>query len=254
MLASEASLGLDGRVLLWGTLAIGLHVSVALALPAAETKRAPPPAAVWMDLGCAAPTTGADKPTGTPHAGAFAAAPPPPARRAQLRPSQPRPATVARAEPTRARRAPEPSAPAAAASDPETTDAVAGAAQPTGAGAEHAARTGAGDGPSWSGAGGTLAAGEPVAHGPDLLAYGAPCAGYFPAKARASHGEVQLALDVDARGHAQASAVLAEQPGGQGFASAARACARRLIFAPAMTRSGAHVAGHARVKLRFDRR
>jgi hypothetical protein len=93
-----------------------------------------------------------------------------------------------------------------------------------------------------------------AAHGPGLLAFDSPCAGYFPAHANADHGEVQLSVDVDARGQARASTVLIEQPLHQGFGSAARACARQLHFAPAITDSGAAVPGHAKLKLRFDRR
>jgi outer membrane biosynthesis protein TonB len=93
-----------------------------------------------------------------------------------------------------------------------------------------------------------------LGRGPALLALGNPCTGYFPEDAHADHGEVQLDVTVDASGHTHASAVLAEQPLGQGFASAARDCARRLEFAPAVSEHGAPMAGHARLKLRFKRR
>jgi TonB family protein len=99
-----------------------------------------------------------------------------------------------------------------------------------------------------------LGASGGAAHGPGLLAFDSPCAGYFPARANADHGEVQLSIDVDARGQTRASTVLIEQPRNQGFGIAARACARQLHFAPAITDSGAAVPGHAKLKLRFDRR
>ncbi len=92
-----------------------------------------------------------------------------------------------------------------------------------------------------------------LVHGPVLRAARGGCTGYFPADARSGHGEVEIDVNVDAGGHARASSVLNEQPFGQGFGSAARGCVRTLEFAPAVDRSGAAVAGHAKLRLRFDR-
>jgi hypothetical protein len=100
---------------------------------------------------------------------------------------------------------------------------------------------------------GTLAAASNRTRGPALLAHGSPCAGYFPAQAQTAQGEVQIAVEVDPQGRARASAVLVEQPYGQGFGSAARACAARLKFAPAVDAAGSVVAGQAKLKLRFLR-
>lgn len=97
-----------------------------------------------------------------------------------------------------------------------------------------------------------VSAGRDLVHGPILRA-ATGCAGYFPADARAGHGEVEIDVTVDARGHARASQVLNEQPWGQGFGVAARGCVRTLSFAPAVDRSGAAISGHAKLRLRFDR-
>jgi hypothetical protein len=93
-----------------------------------------------------------------------------------------------------------------------------------------------------------------VFRGPALLAAGDLCASYFPAHAHVDRGEVQIDVEVDASGRAHASAVMVEAPLGQGFAGAARECARWLRFAPALSQLGAPVAGHAKLKLRFKRR
>lgn len=88
---------------------------------------------------------------------------------------------------------------------------------------------------------------------PRLLAARDPCAGYFPGASSAKHGQVQLAIDVDAQGHAHAREVLLELPRGEGFESAAKACAAQLHFAPALDSDGHPVSGHARIALRFER-
>ena len=89
---------------------------------------------------------------------------------------------------------------------------------------------------------------------PLLLAAGDLCAAYFPAHAEADRGEVQIEVVVDASGRAEPREVLIEAPLNQGFAGAARECARWLRFAPAMSESGAPTVGHAKLKLRFKRR
>ena len=96
-------------------------------------------------------------------------------------------------------------------------------------------------------------AGAPV-QGPRLLAAGNPCAGYFPAGAHVAHGRVQVEVEVSANGRIATTRVLAEQPLGEGFAGAARACAAdRLQFTPARSSQGTPVEGHARLLLSFDR-
>jgi TonB family protein len=89
--------------------------------------------------------------------------------------------------------------------------------------------------------------------GPQLLATRDPCAGYFPGTAAANRGDVQLAIDVDAQGHARAREIMLESPRGQGFEKAAKACASQLRFAPALDTQGHPVSGRARIALRFHR-
>jgi outer membrane biosynthesis protein TonB len=136
----------------------------------------------------------------------------------------------------------------ALAAGPRALDAEGGSA----AGGAQRART---SGATGSGTGGSgTGAASATSHGPALLALGNPCSAFFPAQADADRGEVQLEVEVDASGHAHASAVLLELPHGQGFAGAARECARQLQFAPAMSQGGAPTTGHAKLKLRFKRR
>ena len=123
----------------------------------------------------------------------------------------------------------------------------AGTSTALGAAAGSSAATGSAPGEAGASTSGTGRA-------PALLAAGDLCAPFFPDRAEADRGEVQIEVEVDAGGHAHASAVLIEAPLNQGFASAARECARRLRFAPAMSESGAPVIGHAKLKLRFKRR
>jgi hypothetical protein len=96
-------------------------------------------------------------------------------------------------------------------------------------------------------------AGGAAAHGPGLIARGSPCFRFFPAQARVLAGEVQIEVNVDAAGHSHASRILVESPRGQGFASAASACARQLTFAPAADAAGLPVAGRAKLLLKFRR-
>ena len=136
--------------------------------------------------------------------------------------------------------------PSAPASTPDTTEGVAGdaAEQPAGGGGGSAATAIAG-GESGTGQG------QGLAHGPGLIADGAPCKGYFPAQARADEGEVRIEVTVDESGHARATTVLAEIPRDNGFGVAASACANHLHFDPAMDHGGARVAGRAKLLLRF---
>lgn len=93
-----------------------------------------------------------------------------------------------------------------------------------------------------------------AAHGPQLVTAGAdPCAGLFPWHAEVSRGQVTLELAVDRAGHALPTAVVAESPPEQGFARAARDCARRLRFVAAVNEAGQPVAARSRVRLAFAR-
>jgi outer membrane biosynthesis protein TonB len=89
--------------------------------------------------------------------------------------------------------------------------------------------------------------------GPRLLASHDPCAGFFPGTAEASRGQVQLSVDVDAQGHPHPTHTLLELPRGQGFESAAKACAAHLHFAPALDAQGHPVSARARIALKFER-
>ena len=108
--------------------------------------------------------------------------------------------------------------------------------------------------PSGTGADGTDQAGGGVAaQGPTLIAAFDPCFGYFPADSRAAHGEVQVDLQVGADGRPTETHITSELPRGEGFAGAARACARSLRFEPARSSSGVAISGAARLLLSFER-
>lgn len=94
---------------------------------------------------------------------------------------------------------------------------------------------------------------DELRHGPGLLTASSPCRGFFPAEATVRSGAVQIAVHVDATGHATLSRLLTELPLGQGFGPAARACAAALRFAPAVNHEGVAVAGEAKLELRFSR-
>lgn len=108
-----------------------------------------------------------------------------------------------------------------------------------------------------NGTGGTAAANGQGAgallRAPRLLATRDPCAGFFPGTAEASRGQVQLSVDVDAQGRPHPTQTLLELPRGQGFESAAKACAAHLHFAPALDAQGHPVSARARIALRFER-
>ena len=95
--------------------------------------------------------------------------------------------------------------------------------------------------------------GRSLLRAPRLIASRAPCAGYFPGAAEADRGQVQLSIDVDAEGHSHPSQTLSELPRGQGFENAAKACAAKLHFIPALDAHGQPVAAQARIALSFDR-
>ena len=89
--------------------------------------------------------------------------------------------------------------------------------------------------------------------GPILMAFANPCAGYFPSGAAVRHGEVEVEVEVGEDGRTAHTRVQVESPRGEGFASAARACASHLRFTPAQSEGGVAVRGRARLRLNFDR-
>ena len=115
---------------------------------------------------------------------------------------------------------------------------------------DHGSRASAGG----KGQGATAGAGSgTLMRGPRLLATRDPCAGFFPGTADAKRGQVQLSVDVDADGRPHPTQILLELPRGQGFQSAAKACAAHLRFAPALDAQGRPVSASARIALRFER-
>ena len=146
-----------------------------------------------------------------------------------------------------------PAAPSAAAQPAGAPEGVGATIGASGAGTGYGS-TDARAGSGLAAGGDAGAAGGAPVQGPRLLAAGNPCAGYFPPGAHVAHGRVQVEVEVSANGRIAATRVMAEQPLGEGFAGAARACAAdRLQFAPAQTSQGTPVAGHARLLLSFDR-
>lgn len=225
-----------------------LHVAVVLGFPAAPTSE--PAAAtdtrglIWLE-----PGAGGGSPTEAGVVASEAAS----AALARVDQGSPRSRRAQAATPPAASpsepASPNTEGPATAANGTAASagEALAGAGTTGGTGAHGTGLTG---GPNGAGAGG--GGGEPVS-GPRLLASGNPCAGYFPAGAQVAHGRVQVEVEVGANGRIASTRVMAEQPLGEGFAVAARACADRLLFRPAHTSRGTPVEGHARLLLSFDR-
>lgn len=228
-----------------GGLSLLVHVAIVLGFPAAPTSEpaeaTDTPGLLWLEPG---PAAGSTTEAGVAADEAASAAP----ARGHRGSSRRLPAQAA---------TPPAAPPAEPASHPyEGPTAVADGATSTGealAGTGTTAGTGANGtgGPGGAGADGG-GGGEPVS-GPRLLASGNPCRGYFPAGAHAAHGRVQVEVEVGANGRIASTRVMAEQPLGEGFAGAARACADRLLFTPAHTSRGTPVEGHARLLLSFDR-
>jgi hypothetical protein len=253
-----------------GIAALLLHGALACALPAAsEPSRGSTPPLVWLEAGLGQGS--AQRSSASDEAGPLAArssAPAAPATRSRTRVRAPLRAHARSAagaqgglieEPPSEGRALPQAGPAEAcaaqalhtlraASDGPDVSPQGGAPSDASAGSVAAGRAHAGS----QGTGAGPATGR-VGHGPGLVTLGSPCASYFPADAHDDQGEVQIDVSVDAAGHTHASTVLAEQPRGQGFGNAAQACVRQLRFAPARAESGAPVAGHATLKLRFRR-
>lgn len=104
-----------------------------------------------------------------------------------------------------------------------------------------------------AGAGHGAGAGGAIGHPPGLVVLGDPCRGYYPAAAAVDHGEVRLVVQVSSDGHADTSQVVTELPASQGFAGAARECAKRLRFRPARDAAGLAIPGRAVLALSFNR-
>lgn len=85
------------------------------------------------------------------------------------------------------------------------------------------------------------------------LAEANACAGYYPSDANADSGLVTVAVVVRANGAAASVAVVSENPVGQGFGKAARACLQSQRFVPALDRAGGAVAAATTIRLRFVR-
>jgi hypothetical protein len=86
-----------------------------------------------------------------------------------------------------------------------------------------------------------------------LMRSGNPCTGYFPTDAKSDLATVSLNLSVDATGRVAEIAVQSEDPAGQGFADAARACLRAAAFTPARDAAGNNVAASLAFNLHFSR-
>lgn len=237
--------------------AIGLHVAAVAVLPSAP--EAPPTRPRMMRFELTTPEPAATTPV-VPEP-VDVATPAPAANQRSRRRDTPRRARRSRPRPETSEdiaphtpaapaaqadaQAMTASPPAAVASTPavvETGGATTSGASPDGQGS-------AGMAASWSG----IATGGAPLRGPGLIAAGDPCAGYFPAGAAGERGVVRVVVRVDAHGHARAERVLFEAPQEEGFADAARACAARLRFTPAVDARGVAVPGRAKLELRFRR-
>jgi hypothetical protein len=82
---------------------------------------------------------------------------------------------------------------------------------------------------------------------------GDSCRGYFPDHARPDQGLVSIIATVQASGAIVRLEIESETPGGEGFASAARACLARRKFVPALDEHGEPTGARTRINLRFTR-
>jgi periplasmic protein TonB len=80
-----------------------------------------------------------------------------------------------------------------------------------------------------------------------------PCRGFFPTRAQADRGEVQLKVRVEADGKVRTVTIAREQPIAQGFGFAARDCLMSKRFSPALDKAGAPVSVVSPVTIRFSR-
>ena len=231
-----------------------VHVALVLGFPVAHASEAAEPSAEaglsWLEFdGDGGFTALGREAPGAPDSSAAAASP-------RLRPRAESPRALRRATPAAevAGEALEPAAMDNATHGAATSEALATA----GVVGEATGGSSAGSTPSATGAGPASIAGggsasDAPASSPRLLSAGNPCAGYFPAGANAAHGRVQVEVEVGPNGRIESTRVMAEQPLGEGFGGAARACADRLLFRPAHSVQGTPTEGLARLLLRFDR-
>lgn len=257
------------RYLLGGGLSVLVHVALVLGFPVAHASEAAEPSAEaglsWLEFDAeggftALEAAAAGTPSSAPAADRLlaSAASPRVARRAAPALEGGREAH----EPTRlgGQETAQETAQVEAAPDSARATGAPAASSVSGAVASASATGGssAGSTPSATGAGPASSAGggsasDAPASSPRLLSAGNPCAGYFPAGANAAHGRVQVEVEVGPNGRIESTRVMAEQPLGEGFGGAARACADRLLFRPAHTVQGTPTEGLARLLLRFDR-
>lgn len=80
-----------------------------------------------------------------------------------------------------------------------------------------------------------------------------PCAGHFPEGAEVNAGSVTVDVLVEADGRVSQTQVLAERPGGQGFAEAARTCLLRTQLEPGRQDGHTPVRSRVRMKIAFVR-
>lgn len=253
--------------------AFGLHLAVVIALPSAPETPPSRPLVATFELSppvAAEPPVAAPVPI-TPPAPIAAARPSvshPRRQAASRRRSKPRPRPVAPApaDTSPAVTSPAVTSPAAqvasapvlatpvlAAHTGEAAHTEPAAGPPATSTGQAARQAGSGDAATGGpGTGAPTAGGAPLRR-PGLIAFGDPCAGYFPAGAAGERGVVQVVVRVDAHGHARAERVLLEAPRDEGFAAAARACAARLRFTPALDARGVAVPGQAKLELHFRR-
>lgn len=80
-----------------------------------------------------------------------------------------------------------------------------------------------------------------------------PCRGFFPRNASNDTAQASVLVTIGKNGGVSSARVVAENPGGQGFGQAARACMMTKRFVPALDRSGDPAATALRVNVRFSR-
>lgn len=86
---------------------------------------------------------------------------------------------------------------------------------------------------------------------PVLLGDG--CRGYFPDHARPDQGVVSIVATVQPTGSIARLEIEAETPPGEGFASAARECLAKRKFVPALDEHGEPTGARTRINVRFTR-
>lgn len=80
-----------------------------------------------------------------------------------------------------------------------------------------------------------------------------PCRGFFPQNASNDTAQASVLVTIGKNGGVSSARVVAENPAGQGFGQAARACMMTKRFVPGLDRSGDPAATALRVNVRFSR-